>query len=584
MVECWSFGPMLCSLQIQNYAVIDRLSLEFGPGFNLLSGETGSGKSILVDALGLALGGRASPEVIRTGEERASVAAVFRADPGAAGPPWKPWFDELGLEGAGDPEIILRREVHTSGKTRMLVNDQPVTVNAVRNLARMLVEVHGQSEHVALLEAKVQLELLDEFAENETILEKVRERYERRSELEAEIAEIGRNEQTRLEELDRLRFETQELKAAAPVAGEDARLEDEKRVLSNLEKIRSAAAGAYAALYEDEGSASSRLAAAARSMYEVARFDAAFDAFRGTMDSARASVDEISRFLGDYLHKLEADPHRLEEVEDRLALLDRLKRKYAMSIQEILRYQEQIRARLDLLDSPAKREDELSGELRNVCAEYSQAARELSARRRECARRLEKLTRAELAEMGMEKTRFEIRFAPLAEESGGARGIDGVEFQISPNPGEDLRPLEKIASGGELSRLMLALKTVAGSRRVTGEAGPGGAAPTFVFDEVDAGIGGRVAEFVGRRLLRLARTAQVLAVSHLAQIACFADQHFRVEKQDLSGRTVTFAHPLESEKERTEELARMLSGAQITDLALRHAAAMLKHARREESV
>jgi DNA repair protein RecN (Recombination protein N) len=574
---------MLCSLQIQNYAVIDRLSLEFGPGFNLLSGETGSGKSILVDALGLGLGGRASPEVIRTGEERASVAAVFRADLGAAGPAWKSWLDELGLEGAGDPEIILRREVHTSGKSRMLVNDQPVTVNAVRDLARILVEVHGQSEHVALLEAKVQLELLDEFAENEAILEKVRERYERRSELEAEIAEIGRGEQTRIQEIDRLRFETQELKAAALVAGEDTRLEDEKRVLANLEKIRAAAAGAYSALYDDDLSASSRLAAVARLLEDLANYAVAFEAHRGPLDAARATVDDLARFLRGYLGKLDANPHRLEGIEDRLALLDRLKRKYGMSIPEILRYQEQIRTRLDVLDSPAKREDELRGELRKVRAEYSQAARELSARRRESARSLEKLTRAELTEMGMEKTRFEIRFTPLAEESGGARGIDAVEFQISPNPGEDLRPLEKIASGGELSRLMLALKTVVGSRRVAGETRPRGAAPTFVFDEVDAGIGGRVAEFVGRRLRRLARAAQVVAVSHLAQIACFADQQFRVEKQELNGRTVTFARPLESEKERTEELARMLSGAQVTDLALRHAAAMLKQARRGDS-
>jgi DNA repair protein RecN (Recombination protein N) len=572
---------MLCSLQIQNYAVIERLSLEFGPGFNLLSGETGSGKSILVDALELALGGRASPEVIRTGEERATVAAVFRADRGASELAWKAWLEELGLEGAGDPEIILRREVHTSGKSRMLVNDQPVTVNAVRNLGRMLVEVHGQSEHVALLERRIQLELLDEFAENETILEKVRERFGRRSKLEAEITEISRSEQARLEELDHLCFEMQELKGAALVAGEDARLEDEKRVLANLEKIRAAAAGAYGILYDDDLSASSRLSAAARLLSDLAPYDAAFETHRGSLDSARAAIDDLARFLCDYLGKLDANPHRLEEIEDRLALLDRLKRKYARSIPEILQYQEQIRGRLDVLDSPARREDELRGELPKIRAEYLQAARELSARRREAARKLEKLTRRELAEMGMDKTRFEIRFTPLAEESDGASGIDDVEFQISPNPGEELRPLEKIASGGELSRLMLALKTVVGSAR--GKAGPRGAAPTFVFDEVDAGIGGRVAEFVGRRLHRLARSAQVLSVSHLAQIACFADRHFRVEKQELSGRTVAFARPLESEKERTEELARMLSGAQITDLALRHAAAMLKRARREDS-
>ncbi len=595
VIKCQSFGLMLASLHVQNYAVIDRLTLEFGPGFNLLSGETGSGKSILVDALGLALGGRASPDVIRTGEDRTTVTAVFRAD-GNAAPPWKNWLQELGLERGEEAECIFRREVQSSGKSRQLVNDQPVTANAVREFARRLVEVHGQSEHVRLLEPGVQLELLDDFAQNEAVLEKVEQAFRERSRLGAELAEIGRGEQARLQELDLLRFQAQELKAAALTAGEDARLEDEKRILANLEKIRAAAAGAYTALFEDEDSASSRLAAAARSLYEGSRFDAAFEDYRATLDSARASVDEISRFLGGYLHKLEADPHRLEEIEDRLALLDRLKRKYGKTIAELLDYQEQIRPRLQALENPAKREDELRRELETVRREYAAAAGELSARRKQAARKLEKLTRSELAQMGMEKARFEVSFTevgehhgeplrPREEDRGGARGIDQVEFLISPNPGEDLRPLERIASGGELSRLMLALKTVVGmaGRRGTPWRTPTSSAPTFVFDEVDAGIGGRVAEFVGRRLQRLARGAQVLCVSHLAQIACFADRHFRVEKQERNGRTAILADALETDQARAEELARMLSGVQVTDLALRHARAMLSQARKAES-
>lgn len=587
---------MLASLHVQNYAVIDRLTLEFGPGLNLLSGETGSGKSILVDALGLALGGRASPEVIRTGEERATVTVVFRAHEADGLPAWKKWVEELGLEGGEESEIILRREVHASGKSRQLANDRPVTAGAVRELARSLVEVHGQSEHVELLNPSVQLRLLDEFAEDGAVLERVRQLHAERSRLEAQLAEVRGGEQARLQEIDFLRFQSQELKTAALVAGEDARLEDEKRILANLEKIRAAAAAAYGALYEEEDSATSRLAAAARSLYEGARFDAAFEDYRATLDSARASVDEISRLLGGHLQKLDADPRRLEEIEDRLALLDRLKRKYGKGIPELLEYQEQIRARLGSLENPARREDDLRLELDRTRAAYAKAARDLSGRRREAANKLEKQTRSELAEMGMSKARFEIRFTPLTpdvearhgvhlqpadEDQGGASGIDEVAFLISPNPGEDLRPLEQIASGGELSRLMLALKTVVGSSR--GKSKPARSAPTFVFDEVDAGIGGRVAEFVGRRLKRLAGGAQVLCVSHLAQIACFADRHFRVEKEERNRRTMINVRALETDQDRAGELARMLSGAQVTDTALRHGRAMLDQARKAES-
>ena len=562
---------MLHEIHIQNYAVIDALKVEFAPGLNLLSGETGSGKSILVDALGLALGGRASPEVIRTGQERAQVTAVFRSE---GRPPWINWLEEHGLTQEEETELILRREIQGGGKSRMLVNDQPVTLAAVKSLASLLVEMHGQNEHVALFARDAQLDLLDQFAGVEAELERVRELHARRRELESEFESLNQNEQERLRTIDLLSFQVQELERARIEAGEDVRLEEEKRILANLERVRAAAAGAFSELYEEEGAACSRLAAALRQLDDLRRYDAAIEPYLEPLAGARATLEDAADFLRTYLGKLEANPQRLEEIEDRLALLDRLKRKYGQTLEEILAYGEKTRQELAKIEHADERREAVQHELEKVIGDYRKAAEALSAKRRETARKLTRLVREELAQLGMEKTRLEVHFESLLEGRAGVRGIDEVEFRISPNPGEELRPLEKIASGGEISRFMLALKTVVGMNR------PGASrrvARTFIFDEVDSGIGGRVAESVGQRLKRLARDGQVLCVTHLAQIACFADQHYYVEKFERAGRTLTAVTELASEKDRVRELARMLSGSQITDAVLKHASAMLKH-------
>lgn len=569
---------MLYEIHIQNYAVIENLRVEFSPGLNLLSGETGSGKSILVDALGLALGGRASPEVIRTGQERALITAVFRTD---SKPCWSDWLEEHGLPGRGDSEIILRREVQAGGKSRLLVNDEPVTLGAVKALARRLVEMHGQNEHVALFARDAQLELLDQFAGTEEELARVRELHARRRELERELESLSHNEQERLRTIDLLSFQAQELERARLQPGEDAHLEEEKRILANLEKIRASAAAAFTQLYEDEGAACSRLAVVARQLEDLRRFDPAVEPHLDPLESARATLDDLAGFLRDYLGKLEANPQRLADLEDRLALLDRLKRKYGKTIEEILAYAEQTRLQLANLEHADERRESVREELDKVLGKFRQAAEALSARRREAARKFGKLVREELAQLGMEKTRVEVHFDALAEEQAGPNGIDDIEFRISPNPGEDLRPLEKIASGGEISRLMLAFKTVVGATRRVAPAGRRQAVSTFVFDEVDSGIGGRVAESVGQRLKRLGQDTQVLCVTHLPQIACFADHHFYVEKYERGGRTLTAIRRLASDKERVQELARMLSGSQITDAVLKHAAAMLRQGVRE---
>jgi DNA repair protein RecN (Recombination protein N) len=567
---------MLREIHIQNYAVVDNLAVEFGPGLNLLSGETGSGKSILVDALGLALGGRTSPEVIRSGEDRALVTAVFSADGNA---PWNDWLQEFGVAASEEGDLILRRELQAGGRSRMLVNDQPVTLAAVRALARRLVEMHGQNEHVELFARDAQLNLLDQFAGVGRELEAVRALHVRRRELEHELEGLSHNEQERLRTLDLLGFQVRELEQARLRPGEDVHLEEERRVLSNLEKIRAAASTAFEELYEDEGAAISRVASAARQLDELRRYDASVEPQVGPLADARATLEDIAAFLRDYVANLEANPARLEEIEDRLALIDRLKCKYGSNVEAILAYADETRRNLAALEHADERREAVRKDLAKVAAEFRKAAEALSEKRRDAARRLVKLVREELAQLGMEKTRMEVHFETATEGQGGATGIDEMEFRISPNVGEELRVMEKIASGGEISRLMLALKTVVGQARVSrgGRGGrPGNA--TFIFDEIDAGIGGRVAECLGLRLKRLARDAQVLCVTHLAQIACFADRHFYVEKCARANRTITTIKPLATEKDRAEELARMLSGSQITDAVLKHATTMLRQA------
>src|SRR6516164_357607 len=363
---------------------------------------------------------------------------------------------------------------------------------------------------------------------------------------------LSQNEQERLRAMDLLQFQVQELDRARLQPGEDSSLEEERRVLGNLERIRAAAAAAFGQLYEEEGSACASLSNVGRALDELRRYDGRVEPYLEPLAGAKAT---------------------LEDVEDRLALIERLKRKYGKTIEEMLAYRDQSRHQLANLEHADERRAELSRQLAEATAEYQKAAEALSQQRRAAARKMEKLVREELCQLGMEKTRFEIRFRTA---EGGPKGIDEIELLLSPNPGEEMRALERIASGGELSRLMLALKTVVGRGRLGGTPRAASRAPTFVFDEVDAGIGGRVAESVGQRLKRLARDAQVLCVTHLAQIACFADHHFYVEKLERAGRTVTTITHLETQKNRAQELARMLSGSQITDAVLKHATVMLK--------
>jgi DNA repair protein RecN (Recombination protein N) len=582
---------VLQEIHIQNYAVIESLRVDFHSGLNVLTGETGSGKSIVVDALALALGGRASPDVIRTGADRATVTLVFRAETHrgnnhrAAGLPWATWLHRYSIGGGSGTEIMLRRDVQVSGRSRLLVNDEPVTLAAAKDLAPLLVEVHGQGEHAALLRREAQLDLLDAFARTGERLAEVGALYERRREREQEWTGLNQSEQERLQALDLLRFQVEELSQARLESGEDERLESERAVLRNLEKVRSAAATAHAALYDDEGSALARLAAVEHALDDLARYDRALESHRESLIAARAALDDLSRALGDYIAGLEVEPGRLDEVEDRLALLDKLKRKYGGTVDEMLAFAQRAQLELSRLERADERREEVRRLLEQARQAYGKGAGALSRERRQAAGRLTREVRRELAQLGMEKARFEVRFEEAnagAEgepngSAGGFKGFDRITFLVSSNPGEQVRPLDCVASGGELSRLMLALKTVIAGLTAGAPRRP--IARTLVFDEVDAGIGGRVAECVGERLKRLSKENQVLCVTHLPQIACFADHHYSVEKAERGGRAFAAVQYLAAESERATELARMLSGRKVTEAVLEHAAAMLRQAR-----
>ncbi len=563
---------MLVELRVENYAVIDNVAVEFGPGLNLLTGETGAGKSLLIDALALLLGERSSSDAVRHGAERAVVSAHFEGESREVAR----ILGEHGLDGDGST-VILRREISSSGKGRVFLNNQPATVAVLGRLAPHLAVVHAQNESILAFDAAARRGLLDAFAESPVA--PVGSAFARWKELRDRIAELDRDEQDRLRLADLWRFQQQEISGARLHTGEDERLESEKRVLANSEKVYAAAMSAYDALYESGASAAASLRAATRHLEELARYDAKFLESAATLESARLNAEDVATSLRDYAQNIHASPQRLAEVEDRLALLDRLKRKYGRTLEEVIAYGDDAGRKLSEVENRDDILRALRKDLAAAAAEYLRAARALSRHRSQAARRLEKLVEKEINDLAM-KSGFVVEVSASEEESQwSADGLDEVVYLISPNPGEPLGPVEKIASGGELSRVMLALKVTVeagvarspSSTRLRGEA----AVRTLIFDEIDSGIGGRAAEAVGRKLKALARGNQVLCITHLPQIASFADLHYVVEKREAGGRTQTRIRRL-SEEERTEELARMLSGARLTETSRRHAEQLLK--------
>ncbi len=564
---------MLLELRAENYAVMDHAVAVFGPGLNLLTGETGAGKSILIDALALMLGGKASSDVVRFGAEKAVLGCVFETTPGA-----EEILESNGIDPEGD-EILLRREISGSGKGRVFVNNQPATVAVLRLLAPELALVHAQSETLVAFDAAQQRMLLDRFGDVSS--EEVGAAFARWKELDAKIQELRSVEQDRLRLMDLWSFQAKEITAAGILdAEEDARLETEKRVLANSERLFAGATAAQELLYEAEVSAETLLGGALRHVEDLAKFDDQFRETAQQLAAAKASVEDAAATLRDFAGKVTASPERLGEIEDRLAALDRLKRKYGTSLGAVIAFGEEVAGKLADLENRDARLAELEKDLTLAAAKYMVVARKLSAERSAVAKKLAKTAERQINELAM-NARFEVGVAGREEvEAWTAYGWDRVECRIATNPGEPLKPLTEIASGGEMSRVMLALKVSVeegvNAARVGSKGGRKTALPrTLVFDEIDIGIGGRAAEAVGQKLKTLSEAQQVICITHLPQIAAFADQHFLIEKVEKGGRTHTGVRQMKQE-ERVEEIARMLSGASLTETSLRHAEQMLK--------
>jgi DNA repair protein RecN (Recombination protein N) len=499
-----------------------------------------------------------------------------------------------GLDESDDNSLILRREIVPGGKGRAFVNNQPATVSVLRMLGPHLATIHAQNESILAFDAPARLELLDGFAG--TQIEPLAAAFEAWTGVRARIDDLERGEQDRLRLVDLWIFQKREIEEARLQAGEDEQLETEKRVLANAEKIYNAAMQAFDLLYEGDGSTSASMRAAQKQIEELARYEPRFQEALAALETARISVEDVGATVRDYAGGIHASPEHLAEVEDRLAMLDRLKRKYGPALEDVIAFGADVARKLSEIENKDEVLRALRAELAKAGTEYLRAARALSKSRQDAARKLEKLVEAEINDLAM-KSAFRIEMTTSEQEGNWtSTGIDQVVYMIATNPGEPMRQLEHIASGGELSRVMLALKVSveAGSNRVSRaplRQAQGGLSPakaggsrtaaqrasqrTVVFDEIDTGIGGRAAEAVGKKLKALARANQVLCVTHLPQIATFADHHFVVEKKERNGRTRTTIRAIVGE-ERTEEVARMLSGAKLTDTSRKHAEQMIK--------
>jgi DNA repair protein RecN (Recombination protein N) len=568
---------MLQLLNISNIALIDELRVEFDNGLNLLTGETGSGKSIIVDALGVLIGGRFSSELLKSGTDRGSIEGLFQV---ATNPTLNSLLESAGIsvpasdENASSIELIIRREIAATGRNKIFINNQLATQTLLRDLREFLVDIHGQGEQQTLFNPDTHLELLDDFANNASLRKEVTECYERWNHLRREIETISRDVAERYQLLDTLRFQIAELDRAHLSPGEDEQLEDERKRLSNVEKLTTLSQSSYARIYEDNDSALARLRNTTNELTELSEYESSFREYLEGLETARAVLEDLSFSLRDFADKLEFSPNRLAEIEDRLSELSRLKRKYGGSIQTALEHLASSEDRLRNIETSDERERELRTDLEAAAGRYLDRARKLHVARVRAAKKLEQATEEGISEVAMENGRFQAQVMEISQSSEDgetcshftASGTDRVEFYFSANPGEDLKPLARVASGGEASRLMLVLKTVTNASEFP---------RTIVFDEIDTGIGGRVSEAVGIKLKKLALTNQVLCVTHQAQIARFADNHLVVNKETVKGRALVNVAKIDRQG-RVEEIARMLTGASITDNARRHARELLK--------
>ncbi|WP_310829437.1 DNA repair protein RecN [Paenibacillus pedocola] len=564
---------MLETLSIRNLAVVEAVDVHFYPGFHVLTGETGAGKSIIIDALGLIAGGRGSADSIRYGCEKAEMEALFSLPAGH--PVWET-LERLGIGGHREEHLVIRREITSLGKSTSRVNGQMVNLSMLREIGEQLVNIHGQHEHQNLLKAERHLGLLDTYGEAiiGPLKADYQEKYSAFAKVEKELRELQESSQKAYQMLDLYRFQLEEISSARLKPGEDELLAEERVKLSHSEKMMDSVSGAYELLYDRQGLES--IGNVISRLEDAVRYDE--KGLRSVLDQLQSSyyqLEDAAFQLRDYREDIEFNPARLEEIENRLDLITGLRRKYGDSVEQILAYYEQIHRETDLLENKDEYIEKLTVKRDGLLSTLMEAARALSRARSQCAADLSTQVEGELKDLQMERTSLQVKLDTLEDPRGveyqdrryrlTRQGIDSAEFMISPNPGEPLRPLGKIASGGELSRIMLAMKSIFARTD---------AIPVLIFDEVDTGVSGRAAQSIADKLYKLSSTCQVFSITHLPQVACMADHQYLIRKKVEDGRTMTEVDSLTAEG-RVMELARMLGGVEITEKTLHHAQEML---------
>ena len=554
---------MLKELNIRNLAIIDDLTVRFEKGLNVLTGETGAGKSIIVDALGLALGDRAQNDLIKAGEKEATVQAFFELEDTSGLP-------EIGIDVSEG--IVLRRIISSSGKSRAYINDSMVTLQTLTEVGKSLVDIHSQHEHQSLLTADKQRFILDSYGGHTHEIEQVRELYAVVQSLREEFNALTEKIKERAHRIDLLSFQINEIESAGLMPEEKQALEEERKILSNLSRLKELTETAYALLYEADGACTDSLAKVLGKLRDMQAVDPSIADTLSLVESAMPLLEDAAIALRVFKDKYNLDPERIDEVQNRLDLIKRLQRKYGESIEAILDYKIAAAEELGSLGASDERLQAVEAELKKMVESLLTVARILSEKRKKTAKRIEDLIEKTLRELAFSNTQFRIEVSQETDPEGKCRinfnGIDRIDFLFSANSGEPLKPLAKIASGGELSRIMLSLKSILADVDHI---------PVLIFDEVDAGIGGRTAESVGKKLLRISGTHQLICITHLPQIASLADHHLKIEKRQRAGSVSVSVHEL-SGTERQDEIARMLSGT-VTEISRRHAEELLERTR-----
>ena len=565
---------MLTELRIKNFVIIDDLSIAFEKGLNILSGETGAGKSILIDAISGVLGEKMSVDMIRTGFEKAILEGVFDISSLQA---VKEILDESGID-CEDDTLLLRREIYASGKGRCFINSVQIPLQKVRDVAEYLIDIHGQNENHSIVNVAKHRELLDSFANHAPLVASVRKCYEELSSIRQKLTSFDIDEREKLRRIEFNTFALKEIDSAALSSAEEIELKKESTILANAEKLFTGAGKAYEILSGD-GGIFQRLREAALSLSSISEYDTEISNILENVNQALFSLEDASAILRDYRHKVDFSPEKVNQVEERLSLIQTLKKKYGDTIEDILVYAEKARKELNAITSSDEEIERLKVDEKRAVEDARKTALELSSKRQKAAAVLEERVVKELRDLGMEGMSFKVDMmqeqSPDGDiETGGKKyllyphGLDRIEFLISANQGEDLKPLRKVASGGEMSRIMLALKNVILAADIV---------DTLIFDEVDAGVGGKTAEIVGRKLKQLSGDRQVLLITHLPQIASMSDSHYFIQKTKSGDRVTTAVRRL-NRKEKVREVARMLAGETITDLSLQHAEEMIANA------